>query len=118
MPLASVGYEQSPGAISVEREHTPGEQLASPMPAMPPSLPAIPTIPQPVGTPAPADPVATSANPVVAADDDLIEKEWVDQAKKIINDTKDDPRRRELEVTKLQIDYLKKRYGRDVGNVA
>ncbi len=57
---------------------------------------------------------ATDA-PLVANDDDLIEKEWVDKAKKIITETRDDPHRREREVGKLQVDYLKKRYGKDLG---
>jgi len=58
---------------------------------------------------------ATSSNPSVAADDDLIEKEWVDKAKEIIATTRDDPAKREREVGKLQSDYLKKRYGKDLG---
>ena len=53
--------------------------------------------------------------PSVAKDDDLIEKEWVDKAKKIVAETRDDPYQREEEVNKLQIDYLKKRYGRELG---
>lgn len=54
-------------------------------------------------------------NPIIAADEDLIEKEWVDKAKKIISETKDDPYRREQEVSKLQADYIEKRYGRRIG---
>ena len=54
-------------------------------------------------------------SPLVAADDDLIEKEWVDKAKKIVNETKDNPHQQEKAVNKLQIDYLKKRYGRELG---
>ncbi len=54
--------------------------------------------------------------PLVAADEDLIEKEWVDKAKKIIQETKDDPYRREQEVKKIQIDYVRKRYGREIGD--
>lgn len=53
--------------------------------------------------------------PAVAADDDLIEKEWVDKAKQIISNTRDDPARREKEVGRLQADYLKKRYGKSLG---
>lgn len=56
----------------------------------------------------------TSA-PLVAADDDLIEKEWVDKAKTIVVQTKDDPYRREQEVSKLQTEYLRKRYGKELG---
>jgi Txe/YoeB family toxin of Txe-Axe toxin-antitoxin module len=67
-----------------------------------------------------ADPIATNvsaigATPLAAADDDLIEKEWVDKAKKIVEETKDDPYRREQAVGQLQKDYLKKRYGRELG---
>jgi len=53
--------------------------------------------------------------PLIAKDDDLIEKEWVDKAKKIVSETRDNPYQREEEVNKLQIDYLKKRYGRELG---
>jgi len=56
--------------------------------------------------------------PLIANDDDLIEKEWVDKAKKILADTKDDPYQREKEVGKLQVDYIKKRYGRELGEAA
>ena len=75
-----------------------------------PSLPT-PVLPTQTSTPVSAD----DDIPSVAADDDLIEKEWVDKAKKIITETRDDPHRREREVGKLQVDYLKKRYGKDLG---
>ena len=52
--------------------------------------------------------------PLVANDDDLIEKEWVDKAKKIVSETKDDPYQREESINKLQSDYQKKRYGREL----
>jgi len=59
---------------------------------------------------------SSSANiPAAASDDNLIEKEWVDRAKKIVADTQNDPHQRENEVSKLQIDYIKKRYGRELG---
>lgn len=54
-------------------------------------------------------------NPLVAGDDDLIEKDWVDKAKKIVAETKDNPHKREEAVNELQVDYLKKRYGRKIG---
>lgn len=77
----------------------------------------------PVVLPAPTlgqdDPNAASSDassPLVAADEDLIEKEWVDKAKKVILETKDDPYLREREVKKIQIDYVRKRYGREIGD--
>lgn len=59
--------------------------------------------------------VTTSTNtPMIAGDEDLIEREWVDRAKKIISDTKEDPYMRDEEVSKLQVEYIKKRYGRSI----
>lgn len=93
-----------------ERQPAPVEQNAAPLQAMPMPAP-LPVVPVPV-TPVSDD---TTVGPTIAADDDLIEKEWVDKAKKIITETKDDPFRREQEVSRLQADYLRKRYGKDLG---
>lgn len=78
--------------------------------------------PVPISLPTPIAPTvddtqATAPDdlPAVAGDDDLIEKEWVDKAKQIISETHDDPARREKEVSRLQADYLKKRYGKQLG---
>lgn len=54
-------------------------------------------------------------SPLTAEDDDLIEKEWVDKAKKIVNDTQNNPHGREDQVGDLRVDYIKKRWGRDLG---
>jgi hypothetical protein len=78
-----------------------------------PTLPApVVTTPQDTGQAASDD----SGAPIVANDDDLIEKEWVDKAKQIISETKDDPYRREREINKLQIEYIRRRYGREIGD--
>lgn len=73
--------------------------------------PVAPVMPPPPLNP----PVATSTTPLVAADEDLIEKEWVDKAKEIIEQTRDDPHARTQKVNELQRDYLQKRYGKVVG---
>ena len=91
------------------QQHGPSE------PIIVPAVPAQPFLPTP--TPQQAGPVAVQpavGNPMVAGDDDLIEKEWVDKAKKIIQATRSDPYTQEKEVSKLQADYIKKRYGKDV----
>jgi hypothetical protein len=74
----------------------------------------------PVAAATPAvDPVqsdaSATAGPVVAANDDVIEKEWVDRAKDIVAKTKDDPHARADQVNTLQKDYLQKRYGKVIG---
>lgn len=80
---------------------------------------AMPALPTPVITPPqPVTSTTTSSDdvPDVAGDDDLIEKEWVDKAKKILLETRDDPYLREREISKLQIEYIRKRYGREIGD--
>lgn len=59
--------------------------------------------------------VVNSSTPVVANDDDVIEKEWVDAAKNIVQQTFGDPARRSAEVGAIKKDYLKKRFGKDLG---
>ncbi len=96
-------YEQS--MKHVDRENTP--PVAQPVTPVTVPTPPLPTITQQVA--------AETAGPTIASDDDLIEKEWVDKAKKIIAETQNDPYLREQEVTKLQADYLRKRYGKELG---
>lgn len=133
-PASNLGPEYSPGVYGQHLEHTPlsanpettveryVEHVEQRSEATPAAVNAAPVLPPPavLATPLPVvnEPVVQaddSAAPLVANDDDLIEKEWVDQAKKIIVQTKDDPYKREQEVSKLQADYLRKRYGRELG---
>jgi len=107
-----VGYEQGTQATP-ERAPEQAMQAQASMAAQ-----AVPiSLPTPVISPQTDDAQAPLLNdsPAVAADDDLIEKEWVDKAKQIISSTRDDPARREKEVGRLQADYLKKRYGKELG---
>lgn len=104
-------------AAQPERQETREQHVGGPQgdPAIAqPPLPTLPPLPS-VAPPAQSS-TATSdpTNPTAAADEDLIEKEWVEKAKKVIADTKHDPYLQEQEVSKLQADYLKKRYGKTV----
>lgn len=56
--------------------------------------------------------------PILAGDEDLIEKEWVDKAKRIIAATTNDPYIREQQINQLQREYLRKRYGKELGDAA
>lgn len=85
----------------------PNASVVKPIPQLP-SLPAPQSAAKAVAVP------ASDTNPISASDEDVIEKEWVDKAKKIVAQTKDDPYAQEKEVSKLQADYLKKRYGREI----
>jgi hypothetical protein len=84
------------------------QQTQTPAPTLPPIVPPIPQ------DDTSQQPATLGSNPVAAADDDLIEKEWVDRAKKIVSETKNDPYLQEQEVSKLQADYLKKRWSKEI----
>jgi hypothetical protein len=84
-----------------------GKQASQNMPVTP--LPSSPASGQPAGGGQP-----TLVGPPIADDVDVIEKEWVNAAESVVKLTKDDPYREEEAVEDLQIDYLKKRYGKDV----
>ena len=76
-------------------------------------LPTPPVMPL-AGQPAPAV-SSVQGNPAQASDDtDLIEKEWVDKAKQIVESTKDDPYKQTEEMTVFKADYMKKRYNRTI----
>lgn len=64
----------------------------------------------------PADPAAapTVPLPTTAADQDLIEPEWVNKAEQVVSQTAGNPYAEEEGVENLQVDYLKKRYGHEV----
>lgn len=75
------------------------------MPTLAPFTPPQPT----TGTPG-----APITGPAVANDQDVIEKEWVDRAEEVIAKTSGDPHAEEEAEEDLQVDYLKKRYNKDV----
>lgn len=122
--LPPVSPEVAPGTKeqrSIERAPAPLEREPLPQSpqevAVPVSDIAAPVPPQPVTDGGSGNDTTTllSSVPDVAADDDLIEKEWVSKAKDIISQTTDDPHRREAAVSQLQREYLRKRYGKELG---
>ncbi|MES2631177.1 MAG: hypothetical protein V4611_04430 [Patescibacteria group bacterium] len=110
LPTLETGIEK--GAERHEQAAEAGARAADAAAmAIPVAMPQV----QPVMVPQDDPAQATTTSPLVAADEDLIEKEWVDKAKDIILHTKDDPHARTQKVNELQRDYLQKRYGRVVG---
>ena len=82
---------------------------SAPLPVQPPVLPTVPQTSAPQAASPQAD-----VGPQQADDVDVIEKEWVEKAEAIVEQTKDDPHAEEEAIEDLQIDYLKKRYGKDI----
>ncbi|HEY0965120.1 MAG TPA: hypothetical protein VGE13_01435 [Candidatus Saccharimonadales bacterium] len=118
-PQVSNTQEAQPDARYERRESTverAGEQVhqVTQVQAQPPA--PIVQLPTPVQATDDNTQVVVDDTPQVAADDDLIEKEWVDKAKKVVAETKDDPYERERAVGRLQGEYLRKRYGKELGS--
>ncbi|MBA3758580.1 hypothetical protein H0X10_03045 [Candidatus Saccharibacteria bacterium] len=71
----------------------------------------------PLVTPHTAPPTGVpgmAITPQIADDTDLIEKEWVDKAKQIVEHTRHDPHQQNKEMNIIKADYLKKRYNKDI----
>lgn len=79
-------------------------------------LPPLPVPPMPPADPSLTVPITTTAHgmPLIADDADLIEKEWVEKAKQIVEHTKHDPYLQNKEINRVKADYLKKRYNKDL----
>ncbi|MBH1980080.1 hypothetical protein I8H83_04710 [Candidatus Saccharibacteria bacterium] len=105
--------ETFPGVSPERVEQRSAIELAPP-PIMPAPV-VVPVVPQPLPQAIPTPMAPTAVNPTTANDDDDIEKEWVDRAKQVIIQTKDNPYAREKAIGELQRDYLSKRYGRQIG---
>lgn len=71
---------------------------------------------QPMAIPTPAVPAATATLPVpqVADDTDIIEPEWVNAVRNVINAYRGDPYNLNTAVAMLRREYLSKRYGKDI----
>lgn len=110
----AVPETQTPAAGSPEFQ--PGANQGAPPTQQSPQQQPTNQIPIAPGAPVQQSPQPQRpATPATASDDvDVIEKEWVDQAEKAIEKTKDDPHAEEEAVEDLQADYLKKRYGHDL----
>ena len=112
------GSEVLPFNNATEKDNAVAIEQGVPSPV----APAIPQ-PQPVTAPQyPAEQPVTSApaaapiagTPAIADDADLIEKEWVEKAKEIVEQTRQDPYLQNKEINKMKADYMKKRYNKDI----
>lgn len=101
-------------------------QSARPVPSSEPPLPQLApqsasATPPPPPAPTPAaggSPVGVTAalqnTPSVAADNDVIESEWIAKAKQVVAETHDDPYKQVQQMNLLKADYMQKRYNKIV----
>ena len=93
---------------------SPQQQPASSqLPPMPPQ-PAVPYQDQVNPSAVPTAPSPSTDTPAVADDTDLIEKEWVNKAKAIVEKTKEDPYTQNRELNEFKADYMQKRYNKAI----
>jgi len=96
-----------------------GQMMPNPQP-VPSALPQAnsqSTINEPSTLPAnivAANPASAAQAPATADDSDLIEKEWVERAKAIVEGTRNDPYLQNKELNNFKADYMKKRYNKDI----
>lgn len=111
------GTMRTPEVLNPSPERAPSQQETAPQPVPLPVIPADQVaLPQVMRPAAPATDDSTTVTPT-AADDDVIEQEWVDRAKKIITITKGNPYEQAKAIAALQADYLKKRYNKTIGEI-
>jgi hypothetical protein len=116
-PVPNTPVESTPNA-SPEQQTQPSEKApkaTAPSTGMPPSILNLPHA-QPATDSATNDssttPSSSSSSPQFAQDKDLIDKEWVNKAKSIVERNKDDPFKQSEELTLLKADYMQKRFNK------
>lgn len=102
--------EQGPAAVpeiaprpAAVQPAAAGQAAAIPIPA-----------PSPSGQAADDTTTATSTPATMTADDDNVEKEWVNKARQIVERTRNDPYRQSEELTLVKADYMRQRYNKIV----
>lgn len=115
-PPSRVGDEFDPSLdIEGTREILPAP--AAQQPSLSTVTNSAPIVPKNATNPSPtvgAKPVQSDDSHLIADDVDVIEKEWVERAKKIISLTSDDPYVETKEISKLKATYMKKRFNKDI----
>jgi hypothetical protein len=98
-------------SVEASREVLPAPSFGTNDPAALTNIPSDQQTAQPVVTSG----QPTTATPVVVADDvDVMEKEWVERAKKVIAMTSHDPYTESKEIAKLKASYMKQRFKKDI----
>ena len=118
-PGGHEGGMERPAPAPLEQAPTRRHEVqAPPAQAAPPAVAPVGPMVAPPATQGGASQSLVSGDdlPSVASDDDVMEREWVDKAKKIIALTKEDPYERGKAIAELQADYLRKRWGRELGS--
>jgi hypothetical protein len=120
-PVDNGGFEtgvdatkESFGSVTPELKvaPVPGERLSQANSAVSQAVtntPQLPITPQVI----PAV-KSTQGSPVLAEDNDVMEKEWVDKAKQIVANTQGDPHAKSSQLSGLKEEYIHQRFGKEI----
>lgn len=108
--------EQAPQAAPTPEQGMAATPETAPTPAVKPAQPVqIPSQPPVAQQQTPQQATPKIADDDLSAEDvDNIGKEWVAKAKKIVDQTKDDPHLQNKQISRVKADYIKKRYNKDI----
>jgi hypothetical protein len=114
-PLPSVGEVQPEVAVQAAGpERAPSAATAMPVAAQSaiplPMAPVAPVSSPPIDT----SEASKSSSGGLIKDNDLIDKEWVDKAKRIVERTRNDPHEQSDQLTGVKAEYMKKRYNKTI----
>ncbi len=118
--LPSPVTEQPSNAANSPEQASPGTPSTQNTPQTVVLMP--PTIPLPMSPGTPVIPIKNDATVATSApslqqlsdDGDLIEKEWVNKAKEIVERNRNDPYKQSEELTVFRADYMKKHYNKTI----
>lgn len=95
--------------VSVPQPAMPQNDTGSGLPANTSQMPMSQS-----GMSAPVSASSGSSSALIADEVDLIEKEWVERAKRIVEHTKTDPYQQSEEVNSVKAEYQQKRFNRSI----
>jgi hypothetical protein len=118
-PQAVAQHEQNPQGLLKSPESSPapaGERVSQAQGAISQAVQADDTSQTAQATQPGTNTIAQPQidGPILADDNDVIEKEWVQKAKDIVAKTRNDPREQSHQVLLIRKDYIKKRYSKDL----
>lgn len=104
---------QQPEQFQAAAEQAPmrSQQAPAALTSLPLPSPVIPAATTPQTD---VSKTSNSTSASLSDDDDLIEKEWVEKAKQIVERTRDNPYQQSEELTGVRADYMKKRYNKSI----
>lgn len=95
---------------------TPKTPESSPSRQAAPPIPVLPVLPVTDDTPIVANPTsgagALSTNSMAASDSNRIEKQWIERAKVVIAQTKENPFAQKNEMSRVKAEYIEKRFNK------